>query len=81
MKQEYIECEVSLNADGSVSWHHEGVIVFCVHSDGTKEDMRRAPPYLSMSPCPYCRERGPKVAGIKGHIALSHVDPRLGTPV
>jgi hypothetical protein len=79
--KEYIDCVVSANADGSFTWSHEGVDVFCVHSDGRKEDLRKRPPYLTMNPCPYCGAHGPKVASVAGHDPLRHVDPSLGSPV
>ena len=50
--------------------------VFMVFGTGEKVDLRKLPPFHQLLPCPFC--------GVKedhDHIALAHVDSRLGTPV
>ena len=81
MKKDFIECTVIAHPDGSLVWSHKGTPVFKIHSDETKEDLRKKPPYLPMTPCPHCDAFGPKVAHVSGHDPLRHVDPSLGVPV
>jgi hypothetical protein len=76
LKKDYIECTVTPHILGGAVWTHYDKTIFCVHHDGRKEDLRKAPPYLAMSPCPYCGVTGPRA-----HDPLKHVDPTLGTPV
>lgn len=70
----YLKCEVSVTPpDGNKVWMHDHQPVFLVTHDGKLLDMRTKPPFLSMSPCPYCGAEGPQVAGIKGHDPLKHI--------
>lgn len=43
---------------------------------GRVVDMRENPPYLSMSPCPYCG-----CENDRGHNPLKHTDPFLGISI
>lgn len=74
-EKDFITCTVIPQILGGALWYHEDKLVFCIHRDGKKEDMRKHPPFLAMSPCPYCG------AVNSSHDPLKHVDPTLGTPV
>jgi hypothetical protein len=80
-EKDFIECTVIPHILGGASWYHKDTLVFHIHPDGRKEDLRKKPPYLPMTPCPHCDAFGPKVAHVSGHDPLRHVDPSLGVPV
>lgn len=80
-EKDYIECTVIPHILGGASWYHKDVLVFHIHPDGRKEDRRKHPPYLAMSPCPYCGVSGPRTGSVSAHDPLKHVQPELGTPV
>jgi len=75
-KKSFIECATVTADDGTRRWIHDGQVVFVVDPHGTKTDLRTGPPFLPMSPCPYCG-----VENDRNHDALQHVDPRFGVPV
>lgn len=76
--KDYIQCSVVDAEDGSKHWARKGETVFIVLLDGTKIDMRKSPPYLSMDPCPYCGATSPRVSVVSGHDPLKHVDVIFG---
>ena len=68
----YLECQVKESAE-SKSWVYEGKVVFAVNANGTLHDLRHSPPFLPMSPCPYCGATGSKVTFVGHHDPLKHI--------
>lgn len=77
----FVSCTVIPHILGGALWYHKDTLIFRVNEDGKKEDLRKHPPYLPMSPCPYCGASGPQVANVSAHDPLKHVHPELGTSV
>ena len=80
MADKYTRCTIAI-ADGEVdvlaySDERGHVVALVLPKTGTVADVREHPPFLSMSPCPYCG-----AVDDKGHIAIKHIDPFLGTHI
>jgi hypothetical protein len=64
---------VATTFEGATDYHDaDGTLVAERDAAGAVTDWRE-PPFLAMSPCPYC-----DATEDRGHVALRHVDPRLG---
>lgn len=84
VRQRYLRIPLRVcRPNGSVAYYDEGrrqvAVVF--RGDETFDyskviDLRSKPPFLPMSPCPYCG-----AVEDRGHDALMHVDKRLGVAV
>ncbi len=72
----YIDCNVIVGVDSKYYTKDTGVHVFTVLADGTKRDERPNPPFLAMSPCPYCG-----AVQDRGHFPMGHVNPAFGTRI
>lgn len=77
MSDRYTRCAVAI-MEGEVdvlAYRDErgNVVALVLPNTGTVADLRIHPPFLSMSPCPYCG-----ALDDKGHAAIKHIDPFLG---
>lgn len=64
----------SRQGDGCIGiYDAQGTNIAIKLRGGTVCDLREAPPYLAMSPCPYCC-----VTGDRDHDPVKHIDPFLG---
>jgi hypothetical protein len=54
----------------------DGVVAFNVFPNGEKLDMRNAPPFLTIIPCPHCGSENEHK-----HDPLKHVNEKLGIAV
>lgn len=75
-KEKFLACQVIENVNGDREWHGKGQIVFVITKNGAGHEKRMVPPFLALSPCPYCG-----AVEDKNHNALLHVDTRFGVKV
>jgi hypothetical protein len=74
--KDYIEVAVWTATGIETEYCLNGEAVALKLKGGTVADLRQHPPFLSMSPCPYC-----SCENNKGHDVLRHIDPFSGTPI
>lgn len=68
-----VRCSAS-RAGSTLTWTDAAGRVVATRRDGERPvDLRPAPPYYQILPCPYCDADG------AAHDPLKHVDPSLGT--
>ena len=75
------KCEVATDAEGMMTFSAKGKKVALRMPSGRVVDLRLDPPFVSISPCPWCVGIHGLDSSGKEHDALSHIDPDLGTDI
>lgn len=72
-----IHCTLRADDDGVVAYVDPNGVDLALKMPwcGTVADIRPAPPFYAMSPCPYCGAHNDR-----GHDPMRHTDPMLGWP-
>jgi hypothetical protein len=65
----------AMEDDKKAALINDGVVAFNVFPNDDKVDMRNAPPFLTIIPCPYCGSESEHK-----HEPLKHVNEKVGVP-